>query len=67
MHPRAIVFTLSGISLFILIHVVGYAAGVDPPTRVHRTVADAVSRSHFIAPPNLQKVVAFGDSLTDDG
>ncbi|KAK4701100.1 hypothetical protein P7C70_g5138, partial [Phenoliferia sp. Uapishka_3] len=67
MPSRPVIFALIGTSIFLFIHIVGYASGIEPPTRAHRAISDAITQSHFLAPPRIQKVVAFGDSLTDDG
>lgn len=68
MLPRTAIFILSGLAVLFLVHVVGYASGVPPPTRAHQAMADALAQSRFMAPPpHLKKIVVFGDSLSDDG
>ncbi|KAL8277862.1 hypothetical protein RQP46_009681 [Phenoliferia psychrophenolica] len=67
MLPRAVTIVLAGVTAFVGLHVIGYASGVEPPTRAHQALANAITQSHWVAPPNLKKVVVFGDSLSDDG
>ncbi|KAM0748151.1 lipolytic enzyme, G-D-S-L family [Meredithblackwellia eburnea MCA 4105] len=67
MFSRPLTIVIWGIIAFILLHIVGWFSGVEPPTQTHDKIAQAIAHNQYLFPANLERVVVFGDSLSDDG